>query len=102
MTKSLNTFSPDWISPPGATIQRLMVKTGHSRQALANALDVSREDLDKIISGNAVITKDMARRLGSFFGSTTEFWIKREKRYRDEMVRLGKLNAAQNYTEAAE
>ena len=29
MTKSLNTFSPDWISPPGATIQRLMVKTGH-------------------------------------------------------------------------
>ena len=102
MTKSLNTFSPDWISPPGATIQRLMVKTGHNRSALANALDVSLEDLDKIISGNAVITKDMAQRLGSFFGSSPEFWIKRERKYRDEIGRLGKLNAAQDNAEAAE
>ena len=100
--KSLNSFSPDWISPPGATIQRLLVKTGRSRQALANALDVSDEILDKIISGKAVITKDIARRLGSFFGSSPEFWIKREKRYRDEMVRLEKLNAAQDNAEAAE
>lgn len=91
--RSLDIFFPDWVSPPGATIQRLMVKTGHNRSALANALDVSREDLDKIISGNAVITKDMAHRLGSFFGSSPEFWTKRERKYRDEIVRLGKLRS---------
>ena len=91
--RSLDIFSPDWVSPPGATIQRLMVKTGHNRSALANALDVSIEDLDKIISGGAIITKDMAHRLGSFFGSSHEFWIKREKIYRAEIVRLGKLRS---------
>ena len=91
--RSLDIFSPDWVSPPGATIQRLMNKAGCDRSALANALDVSLEDLDKIISGNAVITKDMAQRLGSFFGSSPEFWTKRERKYRDEIGRLGKLRS---------
>lgn len=91
--RSLDIFSPDWVSPTGATIQRLMNKAGCDRRALANALDVSLEDLDKIISGNAVITKDMAHRLGSFFGSSHEFWIKRERKYRDEIVRLVKLRS---------
>lgn len=91
--RSLDIFSPDWVSPTGATIQRLMNKSGCDRRALANALDVSLEDLDKIISGGAIITKDMAHRLGSFFGSSHEFWIKRERKYRDEIVRLGKLRS---------
>ena len=89
--RSLDIFSPEWVSPTGATIQRLMNKVGCDRRALANALDVSLEDLDKIISGGAIITKDMAHRLGSFFGSSPEFWIKRERKYRDEIVKLGKL-----------
>jgi len=93
MTKGLNSFSPDWVSPTGATIQRLMVKAGHSRRVLANALDIPDEVLDKIINGEQTITKDMARRLGSFFGSSAEFWTKREKKYRDEIVRLGKLRS---------
>lgn len=102
MTKSLNSFSPDWVSPTGSTIQRLMNKAGCDRGELAEALNVSDEVLDKIINGEQTITKDMAHRLGSFFGSSAEFWTKREKKYRDEIGRLGKLNAAQDNTEAAE
>ena len=91
--RSLDIFSPDWVSPTGATIQRLMNKAGCDRGELAEALNVSGEVLDKIINGEHTITKDMAQRLGIFFGSSPEFWTKRERKYRDEIVRLGKLRS---------
>lgn len=94
--RSLDIFSPDWVSPTGATIQRLMNKAGCDRGELAEALNVSGEVLDKIINGEHTITKDMAQRLGSFFGSSPEFWTKRERKYRDEIVRLGKLRSVSN------
>ena len=91
--RSLDIFSPDWVSPTGATIQRLMNKAGCDRGELAEALNVSGEVLDKIINGEQAITKYMAYRLGSFFGSSHEFWIKRKRKYRDEIVRLVKLRS---------
>ena len=85
---NLNTFSPDWVSPPGATIQRLMRKVGYSHRELANELDIPTEVLGQIISGDEAITKDIARRLSSILGSTPTFWLTREKQYRDEIARL--------------
>lgn len=88
--KSLDTFLPDWVSPPGATIQRLMVKAGYDYKELANEIDIPDNVLFKIISGDEVITQDIALQLSSFFGSTPNFWLNREKKYRDEVVRLKK------------
>ena len=93
MTKGLNSFSPDWVSPTGSSIQRLMNKAGCDRGELAEALNVSDEVLNKIINGEQTITKNMAHRLGSFFGPSHEFWLKREKIYRTEIVRLRKLRS---------
>ena len=85
---NLNTFSPDWVSKPGETIQRLMLKAEYSHSELANELDISTEVLDKIISGDEAITKSIAYQLSRILGSTPEFWLKREKQYRDEIARL--------------
>lgn len=85
---NLNTFSPDWVSPPGETIQRLMRKVGYSHRELANELDIPTEMLDKIISGDEAITKSIAYQLSRILGSTPTFWLNREKQYRDEIARL--------------
>lgn len=88
---NLDTFSPDWVSPPGATIQQLMRKVGYSHRALANELDIPTKVLDKVISGDEAITKSIAYQLSRILGSTPEFWLKREKQYRDEIIRLKNL-----------
>lgn len=85
---NLNTFSPDWVSPPGETIQRLMRKVGYSHRELANELDIPTEMLGKIISGDEAITKSIAYQLSRILGSTPTFWLTREKQYRDEITRL--------------
>ena len=89
--KSLNTFTPDWVSPPGATIQRLMRKVGYSHRELANELDIPTKVLDKIISGDEAITERIAYQLSYILGSTPTFWLTREKQYRDEIIRLENL-----------
>lgn len=90
--RSLDTFLPDWVSPPGATIQRLMFKLGYDHKELANEIDIPDNLLLKILNGDEVITKDIAIRLSNFLGSTPEFWLNREKKFRDEIVRLEKTS----------
>ena len=85
---NLNTFSPDWVSPPGETIQRLMRKVGYSHRELANELDIPTEMLGKIISGDEAITERIAYQLSCILGSTPTFWLTRDKQYRDEIARL--------------
>ena len=85
---NLDTFSPDWVSPPGATIQRLMRKVGYSHRALANELDIPTKVLEKIISGDEAITERIAYQLSYILGSTPTFWLTREKQYHDEIARL--------------
>lgn len=85
---NFDTFSPDWVSPPGATIQRLMHKVGYSHRELANELDIPTKVLDKIISGDEAITESIAYQLSCILGSTPTFWLTREKQYRDEIARL--------------
>ena len=90
---NLDTFSPDWVSPPGATIQRLMQKVGYSHRELANELDIPTKVLDKIISGDEAITERIAYQLSYILGSTPTFWLTREKQYRDEIARLKNLRS---------
>lgn len=90
---NLDTFHPDWVSPPGATIQWLMRKVGYSHRELANELDIPTEVLDKIISGDEAITKGIACQLSRILGSTPDFWLTREKQYRDEIARLKNLRS---------
>lgn len=112
MTRSIE-FSPAWASPPGETVRRLSVNKSLRANDLARALDISSEDLAKLLSGALPITASRARRLASVVGGTERFWLQRELQYRrdaealekegkewisslpfPDMVRYGWLNAA--------
>jgi len=78
-------YSPDHSSPPGDTIADLMDEQGVSIDELGDVLDLSFRACLKLLQGEVEITPEIASSLSGFLGSTPEFWLKREKIYRDSL-----------------
>ena len=88
MTDQEQTFSPDWVSPPGDTIVDLMEERDWSKTQLAHRLGLSVRRLNQLIKGNISMTHETALRLERVLGSTANFWLNREARYRERLAQL--------------
>lgn len=75
-------FAPDWISPPGDTIDDLLEEFGWSKTEFAERTGFTARHLDELVQGLAPITADVAERLALVLGSTAEFWLVRDAQYR--------------------
>ena len=51
MTEVLQTFTPDWISPPGETIADLIEEREWTQLDLASRLGSSKKHVNQLISG---------------------------------------------------
>ncbi|NTA59799.1 HigA family addiction module antidote protein [Agrobacterium tumefaciens] len=49
--------------------------------ALAKALLIPRDRMEKIVRGQRDITADTALRLGRYFGTTAQFWVNLQTNY---------------------
>ena len=94
MTEQEYTFNPDWVSPPGDTIVDMMEERDWSQVELARRLGFSTKHMNQLIKGKASLTDDTALRLERVLGSTANFWLNREARYRE---RLARLNVKERY-----
>lgn len=94
MTNQEQTFSPDWVSPPGDTIMDIMDERDWSQVELARRLGFSTKHLNQLIKGKVSLTDDTALRLERVLGSTANFWLNREAKYRE---RLARLNVKERY-----
>ena len=86
MTDREQTFSPDWVSPPGDTIVDFLEEKDWTRVELARRLGFSTGHLNQLIKGNIPITQDSALRLERVLGSTANFWLNREAIYRERLA----------------
>lgn len=86
MTEVLQTFTPDWISPPGETIAELIEERDWSQVDLAKRLGYTTKHISLLIDGKASITKETALKLESVLGSSTSFWLSREAQYRAKLA----------------
>lgn len=75
-------FSPAWASPPGDTVRRLSANKSLRAPDLARALDISSEELSKLLSGALPITASRAKGLANVVGGSERFWLEREQQYR--------------------
>jgi len=73
------------LSPPGDTIQDLMNEWGYSTEELARRLGCPEDHLRYLINGEVPLTDRMAESLSRVLGSSKEFWINREKNYRENL-----------------
>lgn len=86
----LQTFAPDWASPPGATINDLLLERGKSVVEFAHAIGNSLDHAQRLISGSIQITEEIADRLALFFGVSANFWLARESQFREGLARISR------------
>lgn len=80
-------FQPDWVSPPGDTIDDLLDEQGWSQAEFAQRCGYTTKHVSQLINGKASITEDTAIKLERVLGSSARFWMTREAQYRESVAR---------------
>jgi len=89
MSRSIsNQYDPDYVSPPGETLQETLQTLGMSQASLADRTGRSLKMINEIIKGKAPITPKMALELEHVVGVPATFWNNREKFYRESVARI--------------
>jgi HTH-type transcriptional regulator/antitoxin HigA len=83
-------FNPDWVSPPGDSIQNLIELRKLSIKEFAQKVGLSLYEVQLLLVGKYKIDKVLAEKLSQILGSSARFWLKREAQYRTDCKRLGK------------
>ncbi len=96
MTEQVQAFAPDWISPPGETIDDLLDERHWTQAELAERAGFTRKHVNDLIKGRATITAETAGRLDRVLGGTSQFWLTREAQYRAALERRQNLKALQH------
>lgn len=81
-------FKPDWTSPPGETIRDILDSRQSTPYALAQRIGLSFDQMKGLLAGSVALTPSIAAALERELGVTASFWLKRERHYREELLRL--------------
>ncbi|UYQ70899.1 hypothetical protein OF122_12595 [Pelagibacterium flavum] len=84
---------PNWSSPPGDTILRLMDNKEMDASELADALGLSDHEFNNLVAGERRLTEENAKALAENLGSTARFWLSRDAAYVLDMARLDGQNS---------
>ena len=82
------TFEPDWVVPPGASINNLLNKLEIEKDEIAESLNLTVIQMNQLISGKQRITSEIAQGLANILGGSVNFWLKRDEIYVSELDRL--------------
>ena len=71
--------------PPGASIREQMENKMMTEKELAIKMNMTNEELKKLLSGNMDITTDIAKKLEEVLGVPVSFWNRLEAIYREKL-----------------
>lgn len=84
---SENSFQPNYVVPPGATLEEVLFDRKMTPVGLAEQIDVPIEIIAGILKGETPISDEIAYKFHDCLGIATSFWIRLEKNYRDGLAR---------------
>lgn len=100
MTEDLDQFEPKWpLPPPGDTILDILEEKNWTQSEFADRAGYTTKHVSQLVRGKAAITEDTALRLERVLGSTAEFWLSREAKYREAIARAKERKHLENETE---
>jgi len=76
------------LSPPGDTIQETINTIGMKQPELAERMGKNIKNINRIIKGKESITQNTAIQLERVLGIPANFWLEREKEYRQELAQI--------------
>ncbi|WP_437765800.1 ImmA/IrrE family metallo-endopeptidase [Sorangium sp. So ce281] len=78
-------YDPDWIPPPGATIEDLLSRKASARPRQVIIERFGRGMAQQLFDGKLGIDSDVAAFLAHAVGLSKSFWLEREKLYREAL-----------------
>ena len=84
---SKTAYNPDWIPPPGATIEDLLSRKGSARNREAILQRLGPGMAQQLFDGRLGIESDIATLLAQEVGLSRSFWLERERLYREALSR---------------
>lgn len=91
----LQTFQPEWSSPPGDTISDAIRERGMTPVELAEQMSMDVHDVEALIRGQIPISIKLARQLRDALGGSVEFWVSRDFQYREDVSRSHREDEAE-------
>ena len=85
-----NTFTPNYLVPPGDIIKDFLEFLGMTSDDLANKTGISKETIKRILDGENPVTYKIALKLENVLGAPAHFWERLEGQYQENKIRLGK------------
>ncbi|MBW4568941.1 MAG: HigA family addiction module antidote protein [Tolypothrix carrinoi HA7290-LM1] len=82
-----NQYTPDYVSPPGETLQEILEEREMSQTELAERTGRPKKTINEIINGKAAITPETALQLERVLGIPATFWNNRERQYQEALAR---------------
>lgn len=90
-------YEPDYISPPGETLEDLLKDRTMTQAELAERTGLARKTVNEIVKGKAPISPDTALHLERVFDIPARFWNAREQQYRGALARLEERERLQKF-----
>jgi HTH-type transcriptional regulator / antitoxin HigA len=84
---SKSAYNPDYVSPPGETLQETLAMLGLSQAELAERTGRPKKTINEIVQGKAAITPETALQLELVLRIPASFWLVRESKYRAWLAR---------------
>lgn len=82
-----STALPEWISPPGSIVARMLDRRQVELDDFALEIGLSPRATRGLIEGTVVIDPPLAACLAAVIGSTPAFWLRSERTYREDVKR---------------
>ena len=79
----MSEYKPPIVSPPGDTIIETMKAKHISQMELSRRTGIRPYDIKLLLRGEFEITQDVAEKLSEVLGCPVDFWLNREKAYRN-------------------
>ncbi|MAM53278.1 MAG: addiction module antidote protein, HigA family [Microbacterium sp.] len=76
-----STITEDLSTPGEILLEEFLEPLGVSQYELAKRIGVDQSRISRIVRGRQAITADTALRLGAFFGTTPQFWLRLQEGY---------------------
>lgn len=84
---SERSFQPNYVVPPGETLEEVLLDRKMTPVGFAEQIDVPIEIIAGILKGETPISDEIAYKFHDYLGISTSFWIRLEKNYRDGLAR---------------
>ncbi len=80
-------YQPDYVTPPGETLEELLDERGMSQVELAERTGRPKKTINEIIQGKTALTPETALQLERVLDTPASFWLAREQQYREFLAR---------------